>query len=112
MVSLPWPGFNPGQGTEIPKDIRCREKKKKKTKLIHKSFFNKYVLSVSTLCLVLTVLGSGNTGISWREGIMKEGCPVICEEEGEGHRGCDLMQQAKGVSQCRKRCWWPKKDEH
>ena len=38
-------GLIPGQGTEIPKDIRCREKKKK-TKLIHKSFFNKYVLSV------------------------------------------------------------------
>ena len=43
---------------------------------------------------------------------MKEGCPVVCEEEGEGNRGCDLMEQAKGVSQCRKRCWWPKKDEH
>ena len=29
---------------------------------------------------------------------MKEGCPVVCEEEGEGHRGCDLIEQAKGVS--------------
>ena len=43
---------------------------------------------------------------------MKGGGPVVREEEGEGHRGYDLVEQAEGVTQCRKRCWGPKKGEH